>query len=322
MQDIVIDRPIENLIKEALKENNATLVAHYYVSADLQILAEESGGIVSDSLEMARFGQNSDAETIIVAGVKFMGETAKILSPEKRVLVLDDQATCSLDLSCPINEFSQFCDQNPDHVVVVYANTSAEVKARADWVVTSGSALRVVKKLHSEGKKVLWAPDKHLGHYVQSRTGIEMLMWDGACIVHEEFKAEGLKRLMQLHPEAGVLVHPESPKEVIALADVVGSTTQLINAAASRPESMFIVATDNGIFHKMKEIAPNKKFIEAPTMGEGADCESCAHCNWMAMNTLEKCLDTLITGKNEIRISTQIIEKAQHSIHRLLEFTK
>ena len=322
MQDIVIDRPIENLIKEALKENNATLVAHYYVSADLQILAEESGGIVSDSLEMARFGQNSDAETIIVAGVKFMGETAKILSPEKRVLVLDDQATCSLDLSCPINEFSQFCDQNPDHVVVVYANTSAEVKARADWVVTSGSALRVVKKLHSEGKKVLWAPDKHLGHYVQSRTGIEMLMWDGACIVHEEFKAEGLKRLMQLHPEAGVLVHPESPKDVIALADVVGSTTQLINAAASRPENMFIVATDNGIFHKMKEIAPNKKFIEAPTMGEGADCESCAHCNWMAMNTLEKCLDTLITGKNEIRISTQIIEKAQHSIHRLLEFTK
>ena len=322
MQDIVIDRPIENLIKEALKQNNATLVAHYYVSSDLQILAEESGGIVSDSLEMARFGQNSDAETIIVAGVKFMGETAKILSPEKRVLVLDDQATCSLDLSCPINEFSEFCDQNPDHVVVVYANTSAEVKARADWVVTSGSALKVVEKLHSEGKKVLWAPDKHLGHYVQSKTGIEMLMWDGACIVHEEFKAEGLKRLMQLHPEAGVLVHPESPKDVIALADVVGSTTQLINAAASRPENMFIVATDNGIFHKMKEIAPNKKFIEAPTMGEGADCESCAHCNWMAMNTLEKCLDTLITGKNEIRISTQIIKKAQHSIHRLLEFTK
>ena len=322
MQDIVIDRPIENLIKEALKQNNATLVAHYYVSSDLQILAEESGGIVSDSLEMARFGQNSDAETIIVAGVKFMGETAKILSPEKRVLVLDDQATCSLDLSCPINEFSEFCDQNPDHVVVVYANTSAEVKARADWVVTSGSALKVVEKLHSEGKKVLWAPDKHLGHYVQSKTGIEMLMWDGACIVHEEFKAEGLKRLMQLHPEAGVLVHPESPKDVIALADVVGSTTQLINAVASRPENMFIVATDNGIFHKMKEIAPNKKFIEAPTMGEGADCESCAHCNWMAMNTLEKCLDALSKGKNEIRISAQIIEKAQHSIHRLLEFTK
>ena len=322
MQNIKIDQSIENSIKDALIKNNATLVAHYYVSSDLQKLAEESGGIVSDSLEMARFGQNSDADTIVVAGVKFMGETAKILSPEKRVLVLDDEATCSLDLSCPIKEFSEFCDQNPDHVVVVYANTSAEVKARADWVVTSGSALKVVQKLHDEGKKVLWAPDKHLGHYVQSMTGIEMLMWDGACIVHEEFKAEGLKRLMEMHPEAGVLVHPESPKEVIFLADVVGSTTQLINAVSSRPENTFIVATDNGIFHKMKQVAPHKKLIEAPTMGEGADCESCAHCNWMAMNSLEKCLDTLHTGKNEVFISKDVIEKAKHSIQRLLEFTK
>jgi quinolinate synthase len=322
MQNIEIEQSIENSIKDALKKNNATLVAHYYVSSDLQTLAEESGGIVSDSLEMARFGQNSDADTIIVAGVKFMGETAKILSPEKRVLVLDTEANCSLDLSCPIDEFSKFCDQNSDHVVVVYANTSAEVKARADWVVTSGSALKVVQKLHDEGKKVLWAPDKHLGHYVQSMTGVEMLMWDGACIVHEEFKAEGLKRLMEIHPEAGVLVHPESPKEVIALADIVGSTTQLINAAASRPENTFIVATDNGIFHKMKEVAPHKKFIEAPTMGEGADCESCAHCGWMAMNNLEKCLDTLNTGNNEILINNQIIDKAKNSIQRLLDFTK
>ena len=322
MQNIEIEQSIENSIKDALKQNNATLVAHYYVSSDLQTLAEESGGIVSDSLEMARFGQNSDAGTIIVAGVKFMGETAKILSPEKRVLVLDTEANCSLDLSCPIDEFSKFCDQNSDHVVVVYANTSAEVKARADWVVTSGSALKVVQKLHDEGKKVLWAPDKHLGHYVQSMTGVEMLMWDGACIVHEEFKAEGLKRLMEIHPEAGVLVHPESPKEVIALADIVGSTTQLINAAASRSENTFIVATDNGIFHKMKEVAPHKKFIEAPTMGEGADCESCAHCGWMAMNNLEKCLDTLNTGNNEILINNQIIDKAKNSIQRLLDFTK
>ena len=322
MQNIEIEQSIENSIKDALKENNATLVAHYYVSSDLQTLAEETGGIVSDSLEMARFGQNSDADTIIVAGVKFMGETAKILSPEKRVLVLDTEANCSLDLSCPIDEFSKFCDQNSDHVVVVYANTSAEVKARADWVVTSGSALKVVQKLHDEGKKVLWAPDKHLGHYVQSMTGVEMLMWDGACIVHEEFKAEGLKRLMEMNPEAGVLVHPESPKEVIALADIVGSTTQLINAAASRPENTFLVATDNGIFHKMKEVAPHKKFIEAPTMGEGADCESCAHCGWMAMNNLEKCLDTLNTGNNEILINNQIIDKAKNSIQRLLDFTK
>jgi len=313
---------IRGSIKQALLEKNATLVAHYYVSADLQTLAEETGGIVSDSLEMARFGQNCDAETIVVAGVKFMGETAKILSPEKKVLVLDNQATCSLDLSCPIDGFSEFCDANPDHVVVVYANTSAEVKARADWVVTSGSALKIVKKLHQEGKKILWAPDKHLGHYVQTQTGADMLLWDGACVVHEEFKAEGLKRLMQHHPNAAVLVHPESPKDVIALADVVGSTTQLIEAAATRSEETFIVATDNGIFHKMHEVAPGKKFIEAPTMGVGATCESCAHCGWMAMNSLEKCLSTLNTGNNEIRINDKVIEKAKHSILRLLEFTQ
>jgi len=313
---------IRDSIKQALLEKHATLVAHYYVSADLQTLAEETGGIVSDSLEMARFGQNCDAETIVVAGVKFMGETAKILSPEKKVLVLDDQATCSLDLSCPIDDFSAFCDANPDHVVVVYANTSAEVKARADWVVTSGSSLKIVKKLHQEGKKILWAPDKHLGHYVQTETGADMLLWDGACVVHEEFKAEGLERLMQHHPDAAVLVHPESPKDVIALADVVGSTTQLIEAAATRPEEIFIVATDNGIFHKMHEVAPGKKFIEAPTMGVGATCESCAHCDWMAMNSLEKCLSTLTTGKNEIRINDEVIEKAKHSIHRLLAFTQ
>jgi len=313
---------IRGSIKQALLEKNATLVAHYYVNPELQILAEETGGIVSDSLEMARFGQNCDAETIVVAGVKFMGETAKILSPEKKVLVLDDQATCSLDLSCPIDDFSAFCDANPDHVVVVYANTSAEVKARADWVVTSGSALKIVKKLHQEGKKILWAPDKHLGNYVQTETGADMLLWDGACVVHEAFKAEGLERLMQLHPNAAVLVHPESPKEVIALADVVGSTTQLIEAAATRPEETFIVATDNGIFHKMHEVAPGKKFIEAPTMGEGATCESCAHCDWMAMNSLEKCLSTLNTGNNEIRINDKVIKKAKHSILRLLEFTQ
>ena len=313
---------IRGSIKQALLEKNATLVAHYYVDADLQTLAEETGGIVSDSLEMARFGQNCDAETIVVAGVKFMGETAKILSPEKRVLVLDDQATCSLDLSCPIEKFSAFCDANPDHVVVVYANTSAEVKARADWVVTSGSALKIVKKLHQEGKKILWAPDKHLGHYVQTETGADMLLWDGACVVHEEFKVEGLERLMQHHPDAAVLVHPESPKGVIALADVVGSTTQLIEAAASRPEETFIVATDNGIFHKMREVAPGKKFIEAPTMGVGATCESCGHCGWMAMNSLEKCLSTLNTGNNEIRINDEVIEKAKHSILRLLAFTQ
>ena len=312
---------IKDQIKAELKAQNAVLVAHYYVSGDLQSLADETGGIVSDSLEMARFGQNCDADTIVVAGVKFMGETAKILSPEKKILVLDNQATCSLDLDCPIDEFSQFCDQHPDRKIVVYANTSAEVKARADWVVTSGSAQTVVKYLHEKGEKILWAPDKHLGHYVQTKTGADMLLWQGSCVVHERFKSDALKTLKAKHPEAAVLVHPESPKEVVDLADVVGSTTALIEAVKDRPESTFIIATDNGIFHKMHEVAPDKKLIEAPTMGESADCESCAHCDWMAMNTLEKCLHSLVTGENEIHIDLSVIKDSQNSIQKLLDFT-
>ena len=313
---------IQDQIKTKLKDKNAVLVAHYYVSGELQTLAEETGGLVSDSLEMARFGQNCDADTIIVAGVKFMGETAKILSPEKTVLILDKQATCSLDEDCPIEEFSKLCDKHPDRKVVVYANTSAQVKARADWVVTSGSALKVVEHLHKRGEKILWAPDKHLGHYVQNETDADMLLWQGACVVHERFKADALATLKIKHPEACVLVHPESPQAVVDLADVVGSTTALINAVKDRGEQTFIVATDNGIFHKMHEIAPNKTLIEAPTMGEGGDCESCAHCEWMAMNSLEKLLSVLQTGENEIKIDKNITQQAQHSIQKLLDFTE
>ena len=312
---------ITEQIKAELSAKNAVLVAHYYVSAELQMLAEESGGIVSDSLEMARFGQNCTAETIVVAGVKFMGETAKILSPEKTVLVLDEGATCSLDEDCQIDEFSAFCDQHADRTVVVYANTSAEVKARADWVVTSGSALNVVKHLKDQGKKILWAPDKHLGNYVKNETNADMVLWQGSCVVHERFKADALANLKAHHPEAGVLVHPESPQSVVDLADLVGSTTALINAVRDRPEQTFIIATDNGIFHKMREVAPNKTLIEAPTAGQGADCESCAHCEWMAMNTLENCLDTIKTGKNEINIDISVNQKAQKSIQKLLDFT-
>lgn len=312
---------IQDQIIAELRAKNAVLVAHYYVSGELQSLAEQSGGIVSDSLEMARFGQNCEADTIIVAGVKFMGESAKILSPEKTVLVLDENATCSLDEDCPSQEFSNFCDQHPDRTVVVYANTSAHVKARADWVVTSGSALNVVKHLHDQGKKILWAPDKHLGNYVKNETHADMLLWQGSCVVHERFKADALASLKEKYPDAGVLVHPESPQSVVDLADVVGSTTALINAVKERDESIFIVATDNGIFHKMREVAPGKKLIEAPTMGAGADCESCAHCEWMAMNSLQNCLETLKTGKNEILIPADVAKKAKDSIQKLLDFT-
>lgn len=309
-------------IKRLLREQDATLVAHYYTAPELQELADATGGYVSDSLDMARFGNECPSTTLVVAGVRFMGETAKILNPEKRVLVPELEANCSLDLGCPPDEFSAFCDQHPDRTVVVYANTSAAVKARADWMVTSGIALDVVRHLRERGEKILWAPDKHLGSYVQQQTGADVLLWDGSCVVHEAFKADGLRQLRQEHPDALILVHPESPADVVAQADVVGSTTALIKAVRDLPARKFIVATDNGIFHKMRETAPDKILLEAPTMGKGATCVSCAHCPWMAMNGLRSLARVLETGLNEIRVPEDVREGAVRPIMRLLEFAK
>ena len=292
---------LKSRIKDLLRAQDAVLVAHYYTDGDLQELAEETGGLVSDSLEMARFGTQSQASTLVVCGVRFMGETAKILNPEKRVLMPDLAATCSLDEGCPAAEFSAFCDQHPDRTVVVYANTSAQVKARSDWVVTSSIALPVVRHLKESGQKVLWAPDKHLGHYVERMTGADMLLWQGACVVHEEFKGFALDRLRRLHPDAAVLVHPEAPDEVVDQADVVGSTTALIKAVRDLPNKEFIIATDEGIFWKMHQLAPEKRLIAAPTAGVGATCESCAHCPWMAMNALQNLERVLIAGDQEVQ---------------------
>ena len=305
-----------------LKEQDAVLVAHYYVHADLQDLAEATGGIVSDSLDMANFGHQHQAKTIVVAGVRFMGETAKILNPEKRVLMPDLKAECSLDLGCPADEFSAFCDAHPDRIVVVYANTSAAVKARADWMVTSSISLPIVKHLKEQGQKILWAPDRHLGEYVQEQSGADMLLWQGSCIVHDEYKAKELKELKAQHPLAKVLAHPESPREVARLADVVGSTTQLIKAAQNLDAKEFIVATDNGILHKMRTLCPDKLFLEAPTSGVGATCKSCSHCPWMAMNGLLNLAEVLETGKNEILVDPAIIPRAVLPIKRMLDFAK
>ncbi len=319
------DSDRERLLRRArdlLRARDAVLVAHYYTDADLQTLAEETGGHVADSLEMARFGHEHPATTIVVCGVRFMGETAKILNPEKRVLMPDLDADCSLDLGCPVDRFGAFCDANPERTVVVYANTSAAVKARADWVVTSGIALDIVRHLSQGGERVLWAPDRYLGQYVQDMTGVDMLMWQGACVVHESFKAQALESLRGYHPDAAVLVHPESPPEVIAQADVVGSTTQLINAVKSLDARKFIVATDRGIFHKMRAVAPDKVLLEAPTAGEGATCESCAHCPWMAMNGLANLVSVLETGANEIEIDPDIRARAVVPLNRMLDFAR
>ncbi|MDT0602549.1 quinolinate synthase NadA [Thalassotalea castellviae] len=309
-------------IKQLLVEKNAALIAHYYTDPIIQALAEETGGCVADSLEMARFGNQHQAQTLIIAGVKFMGETAKVLTPEKTVVMPTLEATCSLDLGCPIKEFNEFCDQHPDRTVVVYANTSTAVKARADWIVTSSCALEIVEHLDEQGEKILWGPDRHLGNYIQKQTGADMIMWQGACIVHDEFKTKALEDMKALHPDAAILVHPESPAEIIELADSVGSTSQLIKAAQELPNQKFIVATDRGIFYKMQQLCPDKEFFEAPTAGEGATCRSCAHCPWMAMNGLKAIEEALIDAKGkEVFVDMSLREGALKSTNRMLEFS-
>lgn len=309
-------------IKALLKEKDAVLVAHYYTDPEIQALAEETGGFVGDSLEMARFGNQHSAKTLIICGVRFMGESAKILTPEKNVLMPNLEAECSLDLGCPADKFSEFCDAHPDHTVVVYANTSAAVKARADWVVTSSIALEIVEHLDSEGKDIIWGPDRHLGAYIQKNTGAEMLLWQGECVVHDEFSAKALRDMKALYPDAAVLVHPESPASVVALADAVGSTSQLIKAAKELPNKKLIVATDKGIFFKMQQMVPDKELVEAPTAGAGATCRSCAHCPWMAMNGLKAIENALVEGgeKHEIFVDEALRVKSLIPLNRMLNF--
>ena len=311
---------LKKSIKSLLDEKNGVLISHYYVDKEIQELTEDLGGCVSDSLQMAKFGQNSEADLLVVSGVKFMGETSKILSPEKTILMPTLEATCSLDLGCPEKDFKKFCEEHPDREIVVYANTSAEVKALADWVVTSSIALEVVEHLHSQGKKIIWAPDKHLGKYIEDYTGADMILWDASCIVHDEFKYQGLSDMKKLHPDAGVLVHPESPMEVIKLADVVGSTSQILQAAKNLDFNKFIVATDKGIFYQLEKNNPKKVFFEAPTAGNGAQCKSCSQCPWMGLNSLENLEKTLLDMKNIINVSEETIQKAQISLNRMTSF--
>ena len=318
--DSVEKETLRDEIRSLLEHRNAVLVAHYYVDGDIQDLAEETGGCVADSLEMARFGRDHPAPTLVVAGVRFMGETAKILAPQKRVLMPNLAAECSLDIGCPPDEFEALVADHPDRTVVVYANTSARVKALSDWVVTSSVGLRIVEHLTANDEKILWAPDQHLGAYIKAKTGADMLLWRGACVVHEEFKAVALADIRRVYPEAGILVHPESPAAVAAMADCVGSTSQILKAASDLPHDTFIVATDRGLFHKMRKANPQKRFIEAPTAGDGATCRSCAHCPWMAMNELRELRDALRDGSNEILVDAEIAERAMLPLQRMLDF--
>ena len=260
-------------------------------------------------------GIREQAEAAASALADGVGHAGGVLMPTL-------EATCSLDEGCPIDEFSAFCDAHSEREVVVYANTSAAVKARADWVVTSSIALDVAEHLAEQDKAIIWAPDRHLGDYVQRESGADILLWDGACIVHEEFKARGILDLKNVHPDAAVLVHPESPASVIELADRVGSTTQIIRAAKEMPQRTFIVATDQGIFYKLHQAAPDKQFIIAPTAGQGATCRSCANCPWMAINNLENLLFCIEHKSNEIVVDGSIAAGAKKSLNKMLSFRK
>jgi quinolinate synthase len=309
-------------ISDLLRRQNAVLITHYYTNDLVQELTEKTQGFIGDSLEMARFGRAHPATTLIVSGVHFMGETAKILCPEKRILVPDLDATCSMDIGCPPDDFAKFCDAHPDRTVVVYVNTSAAVKARADWGVTSSMAVKLIDHLHAQGEKILWAPDKHLGAYLQSKTGADMLMWDGACIVHEAFKSRALLELKQQYPDAAVLVHPEAPADVLALADVIGSTSQLLKAVRELPQQTCLIGTEQGILYKMRQAAPHKQLIQVPSGGHGATCQSCAHCPWMKLNSAEKVLQVLEQGSNEILLSPEMLVRARIPLERMLEFVQ
>ncbi|MGO2213153.1 quinolinate synthase NadA [Psychrobacter alimentarius] len=313
---------VEANIKQLLKDKNAVLVAHYYVDPFIQDLALATGGCVGDSLEMARFGQAHSAQTLVVAGVRFMGESAKILSMEKTILMPDLEAECSLDLGCPADAFAEFCDAHPERTVVVYANTSAAVKARADWVVTSSVGIDIVRHLHAKGEPIIWGPDRHLGKYIARETGADMLLWQGSCLVHNEFKATELIQLKEAYPEAKVLVHPESPDSVVALADVVGSTSKLLQSTYEMDADTFIVATDLGILHEMQKRSPTKRFLAAPTAGESASCKSCAFCPWMAMNGLQGIEHCLTHQSGEILMTPELAAAARKPLQRMLDFAE
>ena len=311
---------LQSDIRNLLKKNDASLIAHYYTDPAIQDLALDTDGCVADSLDMAKFGAKIESDTLVVCGVKFMGETAKILSPNKTVLMPTLKATCSLDLGCKAEDLQLLRHQHPDRELIVYANTSAEVKSIADWVVTSSIALDVVDRLMSEGKKFIWAPDKHLGNYIQKETGADMIMWDGSCVVHEEFKLEGIMNLKYLHSDALILAHPECPDKVLNISDFVGSTSGILNYAKNSKNRKFIVATDAGIFHQLTLQNPNKEFFQAPSSGKGATCISCAYCPWMGMNDLLKLKDVLVNKNNEISVEKNILDKAQKSVKRMIDF--
>lgn len=305
-------------IKALRKQKNAVILAHYYTIGDIQDLAD----YVGDSLGLAQQAAKSDADIIVMCGVHFMGETCKILCPEKKVLVPDLAAGCSLADSCPSEDFAAFVKAHPDYTVLSYVNTTAAVKYYTDIVVTSGNALKIVNSL-PEDEKIIFAPDRNLGSYINAVTGRDMLLWDGACHVHEQFSVDAILKLKAEHPNAKVLVHPECKRPVVLLADKVGSTAVLLKYSVESDEQEFIVATESGILHEMQKRAPEKTFIPVPPeVSEGSGGCSCNECAYMRLNTLQKLYDCLLNETPEIVVDEDIIERAKLPIDRMLELSK
>ena len=306
---------IKEEILKLKKERNAVIMAHYYVIGEIQDLAD----FVGDSLALAQQAAKADADVIVLCGVHFMGETAKILCPDKIVLVPDAEAGCSLAESCPADEFKKFIEINPGHTVISYVNTTAAVKALTDVVVTSSNAKQIVESFPKD-EKIIFGPDRNLGNYINSITGRSMKLWDGACHVHEKFSIEKILQLKDVYPSARVLVHPECKGPVVKLADKVGSTAALLKYAVSCEDCKdFIVATESGILHEMRKQAPQKNFIPAPPNDSTCGCND---CSFMKLNTLEKLYNCLNSMSPQVNVNTEIIERAKLPIVRMLEISK
>ncbi|NLI72134.1 MAG: quinolinate synthase NadA [Bacteroidales bacterium] len=304
-----------NEIKRLKKEKNAVIMAHYYQTADIQDIAD----MVGDSLSLSQWASNTEADIIVLCGVHFMGETAKILSPDKKVLIPDMEAGCSLADSCPADEFEKFVNAHPDHTVISYVNTTAAVKALTDIVVTSTNSKKIIDQLPVD-EKIIFGPDRNLGDYINSITGRNMLLWDGACHVHEQFSVEKLIQLKQENPDAAIIAHPECKSVILKMADFVGSTSSLLNYTTKSEKKKFLVVTESGIIHQMEKHNPDKTFIPVPPEIEGQTCH-CNECIFMRKNTLEKLYRCLKDEKPEILIDEELRKKAVKPILKMLEMS-
>lgn len=308
-------KSLKERILELKKEKNVVILAHYYQENDIQDIAD----YVGDSLGLSQEATKVDADIILFAGVHFMAETAKILNPSKKVILPDLKAGCSLAESCPPDLFRKFLDQHPDHTVITYVNCSAEIKAMTDIVCTSANAVKIVESIPKD-VPIIFAPDKNLGKYIMSKTGRDMLLWDGSCVVHEAFSLEKLIEVHKKHPDAQIIAHPESETHILQTASYIGSTSGMINYVKTSPHNKFIVATEFGILHKMQQEVPDKILIPAPAK-EDNTC-ACSECGYMKMNTLQKVYDCLLNETPEVTVPEDIIKKALVPIERMLELSK